>query len=307
MKTIIVIFVIIDFGYSQNLGTTVDKVYYGTFKSANPYMLTKSLYGEKIPLKSTDRPQLFDLKDGKIKVMVNGEYGYVYVDDLKSDAELIEFKNMIANGLIVLDEKQKKEGEERKRNEGIQMANYISIKANYGDSSKFIVRPRNNEVALYETPNGKVIAEKLPLYEPLKVVQFYDKNYVKVRGVNSKSTLGYVMLYYIEKDTGLDQWVLDEEIKEQKENERLAIERAKAINAKKMKELTAKYGADKAKKIMNGELWIGMTIKEATESKGLPNRINETVTANGKKQQFVYDDLYLYFEKGVLTTYQKSY
>lgn len=284
-----------------------DKVYYGTFKSANPYMMNKPLYGDKIQLKSTDRPQLFDMKDGKIKVMVNGEYGYVYADDLKSDSELMEFKNMIANGLIVLDEQQKKEEIERLKREENQIAKYNATKSAYGDSSFFIVRPRNKDVALFETPNGKIVSENLPQYEPLKVVKFYDKNYVHVRGVNDKSVIGYVMLYYVEKDKALEQWVLDEEIKEQRENERLANERAKAQRAKRLKDLTSKYGSVKANKLVNGEIWIGMTISEAVESKGEPKRINETVTANGKKQQFVYEDLYLYFEKGVLTTYQKSY
>lgn len=298
--------------------TVDEKKYFGTFKSANPYMMSKSLYGDKIPLKANDRPQLFDIKDGKIKVMVNGEYGYVYQDDLKSDQELIEFKNMIANGLVVLNEQEKIEEAERRRNEENQSINYTSIKSSYGDSSIFIVRARNNDVALFETPNGKVITEKLPLYEPLKVIKFYDKNYVKVRGVNDKSIFGYVLLYFIEKEKGLEQWVIDEELKEQKENERLTNEklriekekRLKESNIKKekrLKELTALYGPDKAKKLINGELWIGMTVSEAIESKGTPKRINETVTADGKKQQFVYDDLYLYFEKGVLTTYQKSY
>jgi hypothetical protein len=42
----------------------------------------------------------------------------------------------------------------------------------------------------------------------------------------------------------------------------------------------------------------------ATISLGSPNKVNRTVGAWGAREQWVYETIYLYFENGVLTSYQ---
>ncbi|MFC0417730.1 hypothetical protein ACFFHH_20180 [Cytobacillus solani] len=55
-----------------------------------------------------------------------------------------------------------------------------------------------------------------------------------------------------------------------------------------------------------GKIGIGMTQEEVIESIGKPTDINKTVTANGTSEQWVYPNyVYLYFEDGILTSYQK--
>ena len=60
------------------------------------------------------------------------------------------------------------------------------------------------------------------------------------------------------------------------------------------------------KRIKAHQIWLGMTKEEAILSIGKPNSINETVGTYGKHEQWVYDDRYLYFENGKLSSYQTS-
>ena len=49
-----------------------------------------------------------------------------------------------------------------------------------------------------------------------------------------------------------------------------------------------------------------MTDEMARISWGSPEKINKTVTSYGAKEQWVYDNDYLYFEGGKLTSFQTS-
>ncbi len=73
---------------------------------------------------------------------------------------------------------------------------------------------------------------------------------------------------------------------------------------KKRTRLTEKYGAVDARRILNGQIWIGMTGAMAQESIGNPKDINRTVNSYGIKEQWVYESRNLYFEDGILTTWQ---
>jgi len=50
-----------------------------------------------------------------------------------------------------------------------------------------------------------------------------------------------------------------------------------------------------------------MTAEQVTRLCGKPNRINETVNAQGKSEQWIYRaEIYLYFKDGILTSYSLS-
>lgn len=57
-------------------------------------------------------------------------------------------------------------------------------------------------------------------------------------------------------------------------------------------------------KIMNGIPWIGMNEEALLLSYGKPLIINRTINEKGVYKQYVYDDLYFYFENGKLSTIQ---
>jgi hypothetical protein len=54
------------------------------------------------------------------------------------------------------------------------------------------------------------------------------------------------------------------------------------------------------------EILLGINEAQVTMSWGKPERINRTVTPSGVSQQWVYGSTYLYFERGVLVSYQDS-
>lgn len=70
--------------------------------------------------------------------------------------------------------------------------------------------------------------------------------------------------------------------------------------------LIKSYGSGITNKILNKEIWIGMTKKMTIESWGEPNDINKTVGDWGVHEQWIYSNIgfYLYFENGKLTSWQ---
>lgn len=72
----------------------------------------------------------------------------------------------------------------------------------------------------------------------------------------------------------------------------------------KRKTLTAEFDEITAKKIANKQIWIGMTKRMAELSIGKPEDINKSEGAYGTNEQWVYNNKYLYFENGKLTSWQ---
>ncbi|PCJ57918.1 MAG: hypothetical protein COA65_08645 [Rhodospirillaceae bacterium] len=64
------------------------------------------------------------------------------------------------------------------------------------------------------------------------------------------------------------------------------------------------FGKIDGNKILKHEYWLGMTSAMASNSLGYPKDINKSVGSWGIHEQWVYNDLYLYFENGTLTSYQ---
>jgi len=56
--------------------------------------------------------------------------------------------------------------------------------------------------------------------------------------------------------------------------------------------------------IRSGTVTIGMTKQQVLSSWGRPSDINRTVWSSGTREQWVYNDSYLYFENGKLTSWQ---
>lgn len=85
-------------------------------------------------------------------------------------------------------------------------------------------------------------------------------------------------------------------------------EKQKEIEQKK-KEIEQKisvYSPTIQKLIREGKIILKMTTDQVLLSWGKPEKINESVGVWGKNEQWVYGDSYLYFENGILTSYQTS-
>lgn len=96
-------------------------------------------------------------------------------------------------------------------------------------------------------------------------------------------------------------------VKESEAAKQAAIKTQTEQEANRKTTLTKKYGAATAQKILAGEIWIGMSDTMARESWGEPEQINRSVGSWGVHEQWVYGDNYVYFEDGVLSSWQTSH
>lgn len=119
-------------------------------------------------------------------------------------------------------------------------------------------------------------------------------------GVCTGSICGYISGVWVKKNDKISAFV---KAKEKEERELTKIQR-RAASAELEKNYIKKYGKETYDKLKRGYYWIGMNREMATISFGSPNDINRTVGAWGVNEQWVYDNMYLYFENGKLTSYQ---
>ena len=97
------------------------------------------------------------------------------------------------------------------------------------------------------------------------------------------------------------------------ENKQKYVELQKKVKKQEEKEIAERknylikaFGNRITNKILDKKIWIGMSKKMTTESWGKPNDINKTVGSWGVHEQWIYSDkdYYLYFENGILTSWQ---
>jgi len=74
----------------------------------------------------------------------------------------------------------------------------------------------------------------------------------------------------------------------------------------KYQKLLGLYGAETAIKIINGELWQGMSIGMVVESIGQPNSKDSKREPDGVKETWFYNDLSLNFHNGELKSWTKK-
>jgi hypothetical protein len=81
-----------------------------------------------------------------------------------------------------------------------------------------------------------------------------------------------------------------------------------AATERRRQEISAKQWPETIKQaVLARRVQIGMTTEQVTASLGQPDRINETITATTREEQWVYPGLtYLYFTNGTLTTIGRS-
>lgn len=73
-----------------------------------------------------------------------------------------------------------------------------------------------------------------------------------------------------------------------------------------MQQFKKKYGEVGGEMAYYGKPWIGMSGSAAVDMFGQPKSINTTKMEGYKGDQWVYDNMYLYFDNGVLTAIQTA-
>ena len=129
------------------------------------------------------------------------------------------------------------------------------------------------------------------------VIMDYKDSYFSVC---ADSVCGYINDFWIKKDDKINEFIETKETEEKK----LKTKKKKAAYAELQKEYIKKYGQKTYNKLKKGEYWIGMTKAMAGISLGSPKKVNSTVGSWGDHEQWVYDKFNLYFEDGILTSYQ---
>ena len=82
------------------------------------------------------------------------------------------------------------------------------------------------------------------------------------------------------------------------------LRRAQADFKKYQEKVYKQYGKELGDKLIKHQYWIGMSQELALVSLGKPRSINKSVGSWGVHEQWVYYSLYLYFENGILSSFQ---
>lgn len=177
----------------------------------------------------------------------------------------------------------------------------------------FLSATRNEKKGFYAIlkTNGTIRDEGDPQTAVISYVSSGDT--VKLEGyqnrywqVKWKEFSGYLADVYLnETDTVIA--IKNHFIKKNEEQIRKENELKEQKNLEYRKNIFTKYGKIDGEKILNGYYWIGMTDEMTEISIGKPININRNVGTWGVHEQWIYEShLYLYFENGILKSYQNS-
>lgn len=153
------------------------------------------------------------------------------------------------------------------------------------------------------TPVANII-ETLAEERKVFILDYVDE-YFKVC---DEQLCGYVSTLWIASSPEIVRYIEDKKFLAAEIKLENANRHAKAnevLNKKREDVLIKKLGAKTYNSLKEGNFWLGMTSEMAVVAFGSPNEINETVGSWGKHEQWVYHNIYLYFENGKLTSYQR--
>jgi hypothetical protein len=164
-----------------------------------------------------------------------------------------------------------------------------------------------------------ITSEKLLTFSAQDTVGLLSFNGGTFYKVIYRDKIGYLSKIAIERDPSFDKIdkLLNDIYKQEQaqkdaekaaKNERqkeIAAQKRAIVAEKRKSTILAKYGQVDGQNILDGKIWVGMTKEMALESWGKPENINRTVNANSVREQWVYGlGTYLYFDDGILTTWQ---
>lgn len=136
-----------------------------------------------------------------------------------------------------------------------------------------------------------------------------SRNYTLLKPNDTLRLISYLNGVWFVKKGNLSGYVYDVDLQKTDSIEmfkKFVKKKTEKIAELKRKKRALKYGKVIGEKLLDGKYWIGMTEDMAIISMGRPYRINKSVGSWGVHKQWVYYDrvLYLYFENGILRSYQ---
>jgi len=155
----------------------------------------------------------------------------------------------------------------------------LEIKFSENETNPSITKTKT-DAKIKDKPDifGNIIGV-IPAKESIKVFTYNNGYWL----IEKDSLKGYTSEIYLEEN----QTMHDIKSKNDKDN------------------IIKKYGKDISNKIFEHQIWIGMSSEMTILSIGYPESINKTTGSWGVHEQWVYKNKYLYFENGVLTSWQE--
>jgi len=158
----------------------------------------------------------------------------------------------------------------------------------------------NSEINIFSEPNlASYVKGVLPKKSKITVLGYESGFYM----IDSNGDKGYAHYSTLPTDERLLAYkthgmVQEKEKKENKEKEELELKKKREVA------IIKEFGTKNGKRILNGEIWLGMTSSMAIESIGTPKEKNRTIGSWGEHEQWVYEYRYLYFENDILKSWQ---
>jgi hypothetical protein len=191
---------------------------------------------------------------------------------------------------------------------------FIAFNGNCQDPVLYTVKSK--PLPIHDKPFGKVLV-KVPRNKTIALISYdkgcncFNAQYHKVSGV-VKTDIWLNDIYsgssHTQKARIRD--TLSEDVKKLIAEHHLLtpengfiVEPGKVSDTKSNRttDLTRKYGYTDGFRISEGKLWLGMNVEMALDSRGIPYRVNRSQGNWGIREQWIYSDVYLYFENGTLT------
>jgi len=142
----------------------------------------------------------------------------------------------------------------------------------------------------------------IPGNETINVYRNQQNLYFKA---SYKNQMGYLNYSTIAQNQEIDDYLAGKEPVKQTISTTTIVRKVNESDPRFQK-LVKLYGKENAVKIMNNELWQGMSYGMVLESIGKPNTKNSTNTDDGVKEQWMYNDYTLDFINGELKNWTKK-
>lgn len=180
--------------------------------------------------------------------------------------------------------------------------------ADLNNQKKLLMANNSNNYILAKTSGGGAILRdkpsvlansivNIPPYTSIKVYLQQENLYFKV---NYNGQEGYINYSTIESNQALDDFLNGKLSSQNEKTQTTTIIRTVNENDPKYQKLLKLYGKDKAIRIMNNELWEGMSTGMTIESIGKPNNKTNLTTEEGVKEIWEYNNYKLEFYNGSL-------
>lgn len=223
---------------------------------------------------------------------------YLLSGQTNFDKKIDSLKNIKSNTQAQIRNLQVELGNINKKIEDLE-----NLKKNQGPINTISAQVSAGGSILRDAPNsmGNTVLN-IPAGANIQVYREQQNLYFKV---SYGGKTGYVSYSTIEQNNEIDNY-LSGKTSTPKNNSTTAIVRKVDESDPKYQKLKKLYGQDTAIRLMNSELWTGMSPGMVLESIGKPNSKQTQTNSSGNVELWIYNDVTVEFSNGEVTKYNKK-